>query len=400
MTEAVVILSAVRTAIGSFGGALKDTAPADLGAIVIREAIQRAGVAPDDVEHVVMGQVIPTVPQDAYLARVAALNAGVSSKAPALTVNRLCGSSIQAIISTAQMLTLGEVEVAVAGGAENMSRSPHYVTAARFGKKMGPIEMTDALTTTLSDPRDGYHMGITAENVATRKGISRNDQDAVAAESQARASRAIAEGRFVSQIVPVSIKTRKGPAAFDVDENVRPETTAEGLGKLSPVFQKDGSATAGNASTINDGAAALVLSTEAAAQARGLTPRARILGWGHAGVDPEVMGLGPIDAVPIALRRAGLDLSQIDLIESNEAFAAQACAVSRELGFDPEKTNVNGSGISLGHPVGATGAILVVKLLHELERTGGRYGLATMCIGGGQGIALVIEAIGAASASA
>lgn len=394
MTEAVVILSAVRTAIGSFGGSLKDTPPADLGAIVVREAISRAGVDPDDIEHVVMGQVIPTVPQDAYLARVSALNAGVPSRAPALTVNRLCGSSVQAIISSAQMLALGEAELVIAGGAETMSRSPHYVAAARFGKKMGSIEMTDALTATLSDPREGYHMGITAENVAARHGVSRADQDAVAVESQMRAARAIAEGRFASQIVGVPIKTRNGPEVFDVDENVRPETNEGDLAKLPPVFQKGGSVTAGNASTINDGAAALVLATEAAAETKGLKARARILGWGHAGVDPEFMGLGPIGAVPIALERAGLSLSQIDLIESNEAFAAQACAVSRELGFDPAKTNVNGSGISLGHPVGATGAILVVKLLHELERTGGRYGLATMCIGGGQGIALVIETTG------
>jgi acetyl-CoA C-acetyltransferase len=391
MNQSVVILSAVRTAIGSFGGALKDVPPAELGSIVIREAIARAGIAADDVEHVVMGQVIPTIPQDAYLARVAALNAGIPTSAPALTLNRLCGSSIQAIISAAQMLTLGEAEIAVAGGAESMSRSPHYVTAARFGKKMGSIEMIDALTTTLSDPRDGYHMGITAENIAERNQISRADQDDLAAESQRRAVHAIADGRFVGQIVPVPIKTRGGVASFTVDENVRGETTADALSKLRPAFAKDGTVTAGNASTINDAAAALVLATEATASARGLKPRARILGWAYAGVDPEVMGLGPIEAVPKALARAGLTLDQIDRIESNEAFAAQACAVARTLGFDSEKTNVNGSGISLGHPVGATGAILIVKLLHELDRIGGQYGLATMCIGGGQGIALVVE---------
>ncbi|MDB5699810.1 MAG: 3-ketoacyl-CoA thiolase [Sphingomonadales bacterium] len=393
MNQSVVILSAVRTAIGSFGGALKDVAPAELGSIVIREAIARAGIAAGDVEHVVMGQVIPTIPQDAYLARVAALNAGIPTSAPALTVNRLCGSSIQAIISAAQMLTLGEAEIAVAGGAESMSRSPHYVTAARFGKKMGAIEMIDALTTTLSDPRDGYHMGITAENIAERNQISRADQDELAAESQRRASHAIADGRFVGQIVPVPIKTRGGVASFTVDENVRGDTTIEALSQLKTAFTKSGTVTAGNASTINDAAAALVLATEAAALARGLKPRARILGWAHAGVDPEVMGLGPIEAVPKALAHAGVTLDQIDRIESNEAFAAQACAVARTLGFDPEKTNVNGSGISLGHPVGATGAILIVKLLHELERVGGRYGLATMCIGGGQGIALVVESL-------
>lgn len=393
MTNTVVILSAVRTAIGSFGGALKDVPPATLGTIVIREAISRAGIGPQDVQHVVMGQVIPTVPQDAYLARVAALDAGIPASAPALTVNRLCGSSIQAIISAAQMLTLGEADIAVAGGAENMSRSPHYVTTARFGQKMGAIAMIDALTTTLSDPRDGYHMGITAENIAERCNVGRVDQDGVAAESQRRAAAAIADGRFVDQIVAVPIKSRKGPIDFLIDENVRGDTTVETLAALKPVFRKDGTVTAGNASTINDGAAALVLATGAEATARGLTPRARILGWGFAGVEPDVMGLGPIQAVPTALARAGVALADIDRIESNEAFAAQAFAVARELAFDPDKTNVNGSGISLGHPVGATGAILVVKLLHELDRIDGRYGLATMCIGGGQGIALVLERV-------
>lgn len=391
MMKDVVILSAVRTAIGSFGGGLRDVPPAELGGIVIREAVMRAGMRPSDVQHVVMGQVIPTVPQDAYLARVAALRAGVPATAPALTLNRLCGSGIQAIISATQMLMLGEAEIAVAGGAENMSRSPHYVTQARFGHKLGPIEMIDALTTTLSDPLDGYHMGITAENVAERNQVSRADQDAVAAESHRRAAAAISGGRFAEQIVPVRVKSRTGIAEFAEDENVRPETTEEGLAALRPVFKKDGTVTAGNASSINDGAAAVVVATAEEAASRGLRPRARVLGWGHAGVDPAVMGLGPIDAVPIALQRAGIQLSDVDVIESNEAFAAQACAVSRELGFDPARTNVNGSGISLGHPVGATGAILVTKLLYELERTQGRYGLVTMCIGGGQGIALVIE---------
>lgn len=393
MTEKVVILSGVRTAIGSFGGALKDVPPSRLGSTVIREAIKRAGVVGDDVEHVVMGQVIPTVPQDAYMARVAALEAGVPSSAAALTLNRLCGSGVQAIVSAAQMLTLGEAEIVVAGGAENMSRSPHYVGSARFGQKMGNVEMIDALTTTLSDPRDGYHMGITAENVAEQHQITREDQDAAAAESQRRASHAMMEGRFKEQIVAVEIETRKGVTIFDTDENVRGETTVEGLSQLRPVFKKGGTVTAGNASTINDAAAALVLATEASAQARGLQARARILAWGHAGVDPSVMGVGPLKAVPIALQRAGLTLDQIDIIESNEAFAAQACAVAQGLGFDPDKTNVNGSGISLGHPVGATGAILVVKLMHELERVQGQYGLATMCIGGGQGIAIIIERV-------
>jgi len=391
LLENIVILSAARTAIGSFGGGLKDMAPAQLGGIVIREAISRAGISADTVQHVVMGQVIQTVPQDAYLARVAALEAGIPVTSPALTLNRLCGSSIQAIISASQMVALGEIEFAVAGGAECMTRAPHYVTAARFGQKMGAVQMLDALTAILSDPQDGYHMGVTAENVAEQCHISRGDQDEVAAESQRRAARAISEGRFVEQIVPVPVKSRKGTVMFDTDENVRADTTVDTLATLKPVFKKDGTVTAGNASTINDGAAAVVLASEEAAKRQGLKPRARILGWGHAGVDPSVMGLGPIGAVPIALRRANLDLSQIDRIESNEAFAAQACAVARELHFDPERTNVNGSGISLGHPVGATGAILVTKLLYELDRIDGRYGLATMCIGGGQGIALVIE---------
>jgi len=391
MSEDVVILSGVRTAIGTFGGSLKEVAPAELGRTVIVAALDRAGVSPDGVGHVVMGQVMPTTPWDAYLARVAGVNAGVPVSVPALTLNRLCGSGIQAIISAAQMLALGETEIVVAGGAEVMSKAPHYVTQARFGQKMGPIEMIDGLTGALTDPFYNYHMGLTAENVADKHAISRADQDALAAESHRRAAAAIAEGRFADQIVPVEIKTRKGVVAFTTDEHVKGETTAESLGALKPVFRKDGSVTAGNSSGINDGAAALVLATASAAEAQGLKPRARIVAWGHAGVDPALMGIGPVAAVPIALKRAGLTLDQIDLIEANEAFASQACAVMKELRLDPVKTNVNGSGISLGHPVGATGAIITVKLLHELERSGGRYGLATMCIGGGQGIALIIE---------
>lgn len=392
-TDDILILSGVRTAIGDFGGALKDVAPAKLGEIVIREAIARAGLSAGAVQHVVMGQVIPTAPQDAYLARVAAINAGIPVGAPAMTLNRLCGSGLQAIISAAQMIALGECGIAVAGGAESMSRSPHYVTTVRFGQKMGAVTMLDALTATLSDPFDGSHMGITAENVAERHHVTRGDQDALAVNSHRRAANAIAEGRFKDQIVPIEVKTRKGMVSFDTDEHVRAETTLEDLAALRPAFRKDGVVTAGNASSINDGAAALVLASAAAAERDGIKPRARILGWGHAGVAPDVMGLGPIEAVPIALRRAGLTLDQIDVIESNEAFAAQACAVSRALGLDPEKTNINGSGISLGHPIGATGAILTVKALYELERSGGRYGLITMCIGGGQGIALVIERV-------
>ncbi|MGV3770368.1 MAG: beta-ketothiolase BktB [Sphingobium phenoxybenzoativorans] len=391
--EPIYIVSGVRTAIGDFGGSLKDFAPADLGAKVIAEAVSRAGIQPADVQHVVLGQVIPTVPQDAYMSRVAAIKAGIPVEAPALTLNRLCGSGVQAIISSAQMVALGEADIAVAGGAEVMSRSPHYVSAARFGQKMGAIEMVDALIATLSDPFEGFHMGITAENVAAEYDISREAQDVAAADSHARAARAQAEGRFADQILPIEIKERKGVRLFDADEHVRAETTAESLAGLRPAFKKDGSVTAGNASGINDGAAAVVLASGKAVTERGLKPMARILGWGHAGVDPHVMGIGPIKAVPIALERAGLSLSDMDVIESNEAFAAQACAVSKTLGFDPEKVNPNGSGISLGHPVGATGAILTVKAAYELARTGGRYGLITMCIGGGQGIAMVIERV-------
>ena len=343
------------------------------------------------MQHVVIGQVIPTIPQDAYLSRVAALQAGVPQETPALTLNRLCGSGVQAIISAAQTITLGEVDFVVAGGAENMSRAPHHVTVARFGHAMGPAQMLDALTATLSDPIDHYHMGITAENVAESYQIGREKQDEAAAESHARAARATREGRFESQIVPIEIRTRKGMTTFHVDEHVRADTRVEDLAKLKSAFKPGGTVTAGNSFSINDGAAALVLASAEAAAGRNLTPLARILGWGHAGVAPGVMGIGPVKAVPIALTRAGLALDQIDVIESNEAFAAQACAVAQELGFDPDKTNINGSGISLGHPVGATGAILTVKALAELDRSGGRYGLITLCIGGGQGIALVIE---------
>ncbi len=389
----VVILSGVRTAIGGFGGSLKDVEPADLGNICIAEALVRAQLAPEQVGHVVMGQVMPTKPADAFLARIAAVRAGIPYAVPAVTVNRLCGSGIQAIVSAAQMLMLNECDTAVAGGAENMSQAPHYVTAARFGRKMGSIEMIDGLTNALTDPFEGIHMGITAEKVADRHGIDRTAQDKAAAESQRRAAAAIADGRFKEQIVPVEVRAGRATKNFEVDEHPKASTTVETLSQLKPAFRKDGTVTAGNASGINDGGAALVLARASFAQEQGLKPRARIVSWGHAGVEPSLMGIGPIAAVPIALKRAGLTIGQIDVVESNEAFAAQACAVAKELGFDPAKTNVNGSGISLGHPVGATGAIITVKLLHELERSGGRYGLATMCIGGGQGIALIIERI-------
>ena len=388
----VYIVGAARTAIGDFGGGLKDVAPAELGRTVAVAAIERAGLEPADVQHVVMGQVIPSGPKDAYLARVVGVNAGVPVEAPALTVNRLCGSGVQAIISAAQTLALGEADVAIAGGAESMSNAPHMVQGARWGTKMGEIKMLDVMLEALADPFEGMHMGVTGENVAEQYQVTREDQDALALQGHQRAAAAIADGRFKEQIVPVEIKTRKGVVQFDTDEHVRADATLDNLAKLKPAFKKEGgTVTAGNASGINDGAAAVALATQKAVDEKGLKPLARILGWGHAGVDPRVMGIGPVKAVPIALERAGLTLDQIDVIEANEAFAAQACAVAKELGFDPDKLNPNGSGIALGHPVGATGAILTVKAVYELQRTGGRYALITMCIGGGQGIAMVIE---------
>ncbi len=390
-TNPVYIVSGARTAIGDFGGALKDVLPAELGTHVITEAVNRSGLTVQDIQHVVMGQVIPTGPKDAYLARVAAVNAGIPIEAPAMTLNRLCGSGVQAIVSAAQGITLGEYDVAIAGGAESMSQAPHVMQKARWGQKMGNITMLDTMLEALKDPFDDIHMGITAENVAERYQITRETQDAAAVESHRRAATALSEGRFKNQIAPFEITTRKGTIVFDTDEHVRAGTTMEDMGKLRPAFKKDGTVTAGNASGINDGAAAVVVASEKAVKERNLKPMARILGWGHAGVEPAYMGIGPVKAVPIALARAGLSLDQIDVIEANEAFAAQACAVSQTLGFDPARVNPNGSGISLGHPVGATGAIITVKALYELERTSGRYGLITMCIGGGQGIAMVVE---------
>lgn len=392
MTD-IYIVSGARTAIGSFGGSLASLRPAETGAIVIREAIARAGITPDKVQNVVIGTVVPTQPKDAYVSRVAAVNAGIPIEAPAMNVNRLCGSGLQAIVSAAQGIALGEQDIAIGGGAESMSNAPHMVLTARNGQKMGDQVLMDAMLGALHDPFEGMHMGVTAENVAEQCQISREEQDAVAAESQKRAAAAIAAGYFKEQIVPVEIKTRKGTVVFDTDEHVRGETTVESLAGLKPVFKKDGTVTAGNASGINDGAAAIVLASGKAVEEHGLKPMAKILGWGHAGVEPRVMGLGPVKAVPVALQRAGLTLDQIDVIEANEAFAAQACGVARELGFDPARTNPNGSGISLGHPIGATGAILTIKTMYELHRTGGRYGLITMCIGGGQGIAMVIERV-------
>lgn len=392
-TQPIYIISGARTAIGDFGGSLKDVPITTLGKTVVAEAIARAGIAPDRVQHVVMGNVIPNEPKDAYIARVCAVEAGVPVEAPAMTLNRLCGSGAQAIVSAAQMIALGECDVAVSAGAENMSRAPYWATGVRWGAKMGDTQMIDAMLTALHDPFENIHMGITAENVAKRYQITRGTQDELAVTSHRRAAKAIEEGRFKDQIVPVEIKTRKGTVVFDTDEHVRPDANAEDMAKLRPAFDKEGTVTAGNASGINDGAAAVVLASQKAVDEQGLTPRAKILGWGHAGVEPSVMGIGPVKAVPIALERAGLTLDQIDVIESNEAFAAQACGVAQELGFDPEKVNPNGSGISLGHPVGATGVIITVKCMYELERIGGKYGLITMCIGGGQGIALVIERV-------
>lgn len=387
----IYIISGVRTAVGDFGGSLKGFLPSALGQLVAAEAINRAGVAPADIGHVVIGQVMQTSARDNQLARVISRNAGIPFAAPALTLNRLCGSGVEAIISAARLMQAGEASITLAGGAESMSNVPYHDHGVRWGRKMGPNVQEDALTFGLQDAIGDYHMGITAENVAERHGITRADMDAVALTSHQRASRAIAEGRFKEQILPVEIKTRKGVTVFDTDEHVRADTSAETLAAMRPAFKKDGSVTAANASGINDGAAAVVLATGDEVAARGLTPLARIIAWGHAGVEPEYMGEGPIKAVPMALARAGLTLADMDVIESNEAFAAQAAAVAKVLGFDPEKVNPNGSGVSIGHPVGATGTMLTIKCAYELKRIGGRYGLVTMCIGGGQGIALIIE---------
>jgi acetyl-CoA C-acetyltransferase len=389
----IFVVSAVRSAIGSFGGSLKDLPLADLATQVTRAAIERSGVAAEQIGHVVMGNVIPTEPRDAYLGRVAAMNAGIPKETPAFSVNRLCGSGLQAIVSATQGLLLGDSDIALAAGAESMSRGPYLLPQARWGARMGDLQGIDYMVGILQDPFEHFHMGITAENVAAAHGISREMQDEVALTSQRRAARAIAEGRFDSQIVPIEIKTRKGPVQFAVDENVRGDASAEQLAAMKAVFKKDGTVTAGNASSINDGAAGLVLATGDAVRRQGLKPLARIVAYAHAGVEPALMGLGPIPATQKVLEKAGLKVADLDVIESNEAFASQACAVARALGFDPEKVNPNGSGISLGHPVGATGAIIATKAIHELHRVQGRYALATMCIGGGQGIAVVFERV-------
>ena len=392
MTE-VYIVSAVRTAIGTFGGSLKNHSPTELGALVTKEAIARSGLQAGQVGHVVFGQVISTEPKDAFLGRVAAVNAGVPHETPAMTVNRLCGSGLQAIISAAQAIKLGDCDVAIGGGAEVMSRAPFLSTGMRWGRKMGDEMLIDTLNGALTDPFNNILMGVTAENVAERYGITREDQDQLAALSQARAALAIAEGRFTDQIMPVQIKARGKTSEFAVDEHGR-ETSVEELAKLRTIFRSEnGTVTAGNASGINDGASAVVLANEATVKANGLKPMARLVAYAHSGVDPSYMGIGPVSATQAALARAGLSVADLDVIESNEAFAAQACAVSRELGLDPAKVNPNGSGIALGHPVGATGSIITTKLVYELERVGGRYGLTTMCIGGGQGIAAIFERV-------
>jgi acetyl-CoA C-acetyltransferase len=393
MQREVYIVSGVRTAIGDFGGSLKDIPPTELGALVAREALSRASVAGDEVQHVVFGNVIHTESKDMYLSRVAAVNAGITKDAPALTVNRLCGSGLQAIVSAAQAVTLGDADIAVAGGAENMSRSGYLSSGMRWGARMGDTTMTDMMTAALHDPFENIHMGMTAENLAESHQVTRTQQDDLALLSHQRAARAIKEGRFTSQILPVTLKSRKGETIFDTDEHVRGDLKPEDLARLRAVFKKDGTVTAGNASGINDGAAAVVLMDGDTLAKRGAQPLGRLVAYAHAGVDPRVMGIGPVPATRAALKRAGLSLDQMDVIESNEAFAAQACAVAKDLGFDPEKTNPNGSGISLGHPVGATGAILTVKALYELARTNGRYALVTMCIGGGQGIAAIYERV-------
>jgi len=391
MTD-IVILSGARTAIGTFGGKLAATTPITLGAEVTKAALSRAGVEGAQIGHVVFGHVINTEPRDMYLSRVAAMDAGIPDTAPAMNVNRLCGSGAQAIVSATQSLMLGDADFAVAGGAENMSRSPYAMPVARWGQKMGDAKVMDMMLGALNCPFGTGHMGITAENVAAEHDVTRAQQDAFALASQTRAAAAIEAGYFKEQIVPVEVKVKRDMVPFDTDEHPK-ATTAEALAGLRTVFQKDGTVTAGNASGINDGAAALVLARAEAAQAAGLKPRARILGYAHAGVRPQVMGIGPVPAVENLLAKTGLSVADFDVIESNEAFAAQALAVNKGLDLDPAKVNPNGGAIALGHPVGATGAIITVKALYELERTGGSKALITMCIGGGQGIAIAIERV-------
>jgi acetyl-CoA C-acetyltransferase len=387
----VVVLSGVRTAIGKYGGSLKDKPPAELAALVVREAVSRAGVAPSDIGHCVFGNVIHTEQRDMYLSRVAAVNGGLPVETPAFTLNRLCGSGLQAVVSAAQVIKMGDADAAVAGGAESMSRSLYGLPGMRWGQRMNDAAVVDMMVGALTDPFDDCHMGITAENVAQRYEVTREEQDQLALESQQRAAKATAEGRFAEQILSVELKDKKGTIQFTADEAVRGESTLEGLAKLKPVFDRNGTVTAGNAAGINDGAAAVVLMERRAAEERGLQPLGRLVNYATAAVEPQYMGIGPIPAVRKLLDKTGLSVDDLDVIELNEAFAAQALAVIRDLDLPMHKVNPNGSGISLGHPIGATGCILTVKALYELQRTGGRYALVTMCIGGGQGIAAIFE---------
>jgi acetyl-CoA C-acetyltransferase len=392
MTREVFVVSAVRTAIGTFGGSLKDTPPTALGALVVRESLARANVSGNDVGHVVFGHVVNTEPRDMYLSRVAALDGGCAQGTPAFNVNRLCGSGLQAVVSAAQSILLGDADIAIGAGAENMSRAPYASLNTRFGARMGDATLVDMMVGALHDPFHTIHMGVTAENIAAKWGISREDQDKLAVESHNRAQRATEAGYFKDQIVPVMLKSRKGEVAYATDEHFRPNASLDDMAKLKPVFVKEnGTVTAGNASGINDAAAAVVLMSGEQVKARGAKPLARLVGYAHAGVDPKYMGIGPVPATQAVLKKTGLKISDIDVIEANEAFAAQACAVTRDLGLDPAKVNPNGSGISLGHPIGATGALITVKAVHELQRVGGKYALVTMCIGGGQGIAAIFE---------
>ncbi len=392
--EDVFVLSGVRTPIGKYGGGLASVPPCDLAAKMVREAVSRSGVDPAQVGHVVFGNCIHTEKRDMYLSRVAAVNGGLPVGTPAMTLNRLCGSGLQAIVSASQAIMLGDCEVAVAGGAESMSRAPYWLPSMRWGARMNDTVAIDSMTGALTDPFEACHMGVTAENVANDFHVSRADQDELAAESHRRAAAAQAAGYFKEQILPIEVPGRKGKVTIvDTDEHVRPEVSLEDMAKLRPAFAKDGTVTAGNASGVNDAAAAVVLASESFVRSSGRTPMLKLIGYAHAGVEPRIMGIGPVPAVRTVLDRTGIKLDEIDVFEVNEAFAAQALAVVRELGLPPERTNPNGSGISLGHPVAATGAILTVKSLYELQRTGGRYALVTMCIGGGQGIAAIFERV-------
>jgi len=390
-TRQVVVVGGARTAIGDYGGALKDLAPTKLGAIAIKEAVARARVDPASIGHVVMGSVIHGEARDMYLSRVAAIDAGLPVGTPCLTVNRLCGSGLQAIVSAAQHILLGDADTVVGGGAESMSRAAYFLPAGRWGQRMGDAAVVDAMTAALHDPFGHGHMGVTAENIAAKYGFTREQQDAFSLESHRRAANALEKGWFKSQIVPVEVKSKKGVEQYALDEHVRPGAKLEDFGKLKAVFKKDGTVTAGNASGINDAGAAIVMMEAGAAAKKGVKPLARLVAYAHAGVEPQVMGLGPIPAVKKVFEKSGLKPGDMDVIESNEAFAVQAMAVTKDLGLDPAKVNPNGGAVALGHPIGATGAILTVKALYELERTGKRYALVTMCIGGGQGIAAIFE---------